>query len=312
VTTVPLEVVSSVKVGEGFPMGSGFAEAGTITSPLARRLASGVTLGDSPAVVDVRRSVPSNPPEAVQVQFVGASFEKAYAEAEAFVEAVVEQLSACGHPGLVEGRVLDLGSGWGRISRVLLTAVAPDRLFAVDVDPEMTALVNVSLPGINAITVAPAPPTVLATGSMDLAVAFSVFSHLSAAAHEAWAHELARLLRPGGVAAVTVLGEDFIDLVERAGQAVELGDENSFNTSMARVIDDPVAARAGFRSDQVQFWPTGAAASGPATTTAGRRPPAGASSGSGATPASRSCTGGRAASCSPRRSPCASGATPAR
>jgi SAM-dependent methyltransferase len=226
-------------------------------SPLVRRLASGAALGVLPTVVDVSRSVPPNPPEALQMQFVGASFERAYAEAEGFVAAVAEQLQACGHPGLAGSRVLDLGSGWGRISRVLLTSVRPESLFAADVDPDMTALINVTLPGVNALTVPAEPPTVLAAGSMDVAVAFSVFSHLSAHAHEAWAHELARLLRPGGIAAVTVLGEDFIDLVEGSRSAVERGDTTPFATSMATVIDEPVAARAAFRNDQVQFWPTG-------------------------------------------------------
>jgi SAM-dependent methyltransferase len=228
-----------------------------VTSPLVQRLAAGAPLGDPPAVVDVRGSAPPNPPEQLQVQFVGLSFEKAYAEAEAFVTAVADELGALGHPGLAESRVLDFGSGWGRISRVLLTSVAPDRLFAVDVDPEMTALVNVSLPGINALTVPPAPPTVLAAGSMDVVVAFSVFSHLSGPAHEAWAREIGRLLRPGGVAAVTVLGEDFIDLVASCQAAVARGGANDFEASMASVIDDPAAARAGFHADRVQFWPTG-------------------------------------------------------
>lgn len=228
-----------------------------MTSDLVRRLASGAPLGEPPTVVDVHDAAPPNPPEALQVQFVGLSFEKAYAEAEAFVTAVAEELRAGGHPGLADSRVLDFGSGWGRISRVLLTSVRPERLFAADVDPEMTALVNVSLPGINALTVSPAPPTVLAAGSMDVVVAFSVFSHLSGSAHEAWAHEIGRLLRPGGVAAITVLGEDFIDLVESARAAVGRGEVNGFTASMATVIDDPDTARAGYRADRLQFWPTG-------------------------------------------------------
>jgi SAM-dependent methyltransferase len=228
-----------------------------VISALVSRLAAGAPLGDPPSVIDVQRYTPPNPPEELQVRFVGLSFEKAYAEAEAFLSAVAEGLRACGHPGLAASRVLDFGSGWGRISRMLLTEVTPSRLFAADVDPEMTALVNVTLPGINAMTVPPAPPTVLATGSMDVVVAFSVFSHLSGDAHESWARELGRVLRPGGVAAVTVLGEDFIDLVEGAQASVARGDADDFATSMATVLDDPARARAGFRADRLQFGATG-------------------------------------------------------
>jgi SAM-dependent methyltransferase len=227
-------------------------------SSLAARLAAGPPLASPPGVVDIGTSTPPNPPEAIQVQFVGLSFEKAYAEAEAFVAAVDDALADLGRPGLAAGQVLDFGSGWGRISRVLLAHdVPPARLFAADVDPEMTALMNVTLPGVNAMTVTPSPPTVLAAGSMDVVTAFSVFSHLSADAHEAWARELGRVLRPGGVAAVTLLGEDFIDLVEGSQAAVARGGADGFTTSMATVFDDPRAARAGFRADRLQFGATG-------------------------------------------------------
>ncbi|MFD2090357.1 class I SAM-dependent methyltransferase [Blastococcus deserti] len=228
-----------------------------MTSSLVQRLASGAPLGDPPAVVDVHGSAPPNPPEQLQVQFVGLSFEEAYAEAEAFVTAVAEELRACGHPGLRGSRVLDFGCGWGRISRLLLSEVPPQQLFAVDVDGEMTALVNVSLPGINAMTVPVTPPTVLRDASMDVVVAFSVFSHLSRAAHEAWARELARVVRPGGIVAITVLGEEFIDLVEGAQQLVRRGAADDFAASMATVFADVPAARAGFRADRLQFGATG-------------------------------------------------------
>lgn len=229
-----------------------------VTSQLAAHLAAGPPLPAVPTVVDVTRSAPPNPPEQVQVEFVGRSFEAAYAEAEVFVAAVADQLRRLRRPGLGEvGRVLDFGSGWGRITRVLLTEVSPERLFAVDVDPGMTALVGVTLPGINVLTVTPEPPTVLADASMDVIVAFSVFSHLSAAAHQAWARELARVVRPGGVVAITVLGEDFIDLVAGSQAGVAAGAAEDFARHMAQVFPDVAAARAGFRADELQFAATG-------------------------------------------------------
>jgi SAM-dependent methyltransferase len=224
---------------------------------LAARLAGGPAIDARPAVVDVDRSVPPNPPEQLQREFVGLSFEAAYSEADAFVSAFATELDRRGHDGLTRGRVLDFGSGWGRISRVLLTRTSPQRLFAADVDPEMTALVNTTLPGINAMTVTPQPPTVLRDGAFDAAVAFSVFSHLSGAAHEAWAQEFGRVVRPGGMIAVTVLGEEFLDLVEGAQLAVRAGTADDFARQMADVYPDVAAARAGFRADQVQFGATG-------------------------------------------------------
>jgi SAM-dependent methyltransferase len=232
-------------------------EMGTCMSELASRLAAGPTLESLPEIVDVSRVVPPNPPEQLQVTFVGLSFEAAYSEADRFVEAVVEELPALGHPGLKNSTVLDFGSGWGRISRVLLSQVAPNRLYAADVDPEMTALVNTTLPGINAMTVDPAPPTVLGDASMDVAVAFSVFSHLSGDAHKAWAREFGRVVRPGGVAAITILGEEFIDVVAGAKAAVASGEADDFSRTMAPVFPDIAATRAGFHANEIMFGATG-------------------------------------------------------
>jgi hypothetical protein len=227
-------------------------------SDLAARFASGAAMDSLPPVIDVRTTVPPNPPEAVQLGFVGLSFDAAFAEADAFVSAIASDLAALGKPPLEStARVLDFGSGWGRISRVLLTRVAPHRLFAADVDPEMTALVNSTLPGVNALTVTPAPPTVLGDGVVDVATAFSVFSHLSGPAHEAWAAEFGRVVAVGGVVAITVLGAEFIDLVAGSQEAVRAGTANEFSTHMASVFDDIEATRRGYAADEVQFGATG-------------------------------------------------------
>jgi len=47
--------------------------------------------------------------------------------------------------------------------------------------------------------------------TFDLVVAFSVFSHLSPAAHRHWLREFHRVLRPGGTAIVTTLSRTFLD-----------------------------------------------------------------------------------------------------
>ncbi len=153
-------------------------------------------------------------------------------------------------------RVLDFGSGWGRISRFLLDRVPSTAIFAVDVDPEMTALVNSTLPGVNAITTSPLPPSVLADGTIDLAVAFSVFSHLSPHAHEAWAAEFGRLIRPGGTAAITVLEQGFVDGVEDAQRARAAGTADAFASSMADLAIDAGAARRDLADGRIVYAPT--------------------------------------------------------
>ena len=107
------------------------------------------TLDSMPAVVDVLHVAPPNPPEAVQAAFVGSSYVRAYEEAASFVRVADQWSQRHKRQGLsASRRVVDFGSGWGRISRFLLTHVPPPSLIALDVDLQMTAFVNSTLPGV--------------------------------------------------------------------------------------------------------------------------------------------------------------------
>ena len=220
--------------------------------------ATAPTLEELPDVIDVQVSPPPNPPEKVQLQFVGASYRDAYAEANTFVTVADQFAAKHTRAGLGHlDRVIDFGSGWGRITRTLLTKTPATNLYALDVDDRMTALVNTTLPGVNAMTVNPLPPTPLATGAFDGVVAFSVFSHLSGPAHEAWAAELARVVRPGGFAAITVLDDAFFHQVRGAQEAVRSGEATEFAQSLATTFDDVDAAHAGYRSGEIQYAGSG-------------------------------------------------------
>ncbi|MDP9094098.1 MAG: class I SAM-dependent methyltransferase [Actinomycetota bacterium] len=220
--------------------------------------ASAPSLDVLPAVVDVLQAVPPNPPEAIQVKFVGSSYEQAYAEAESFIT-VADQFSAKHGVGGFASmeRIIDFGSGWGRITRTLLARTTPTKIFALDVDHEMTALLNTTLPGVNALTISPHPPTVLGDATANGLVAFSVFSHLSGPAHEAWAREISRLITPGGVVAFTVLDEAFFGQVADAQTAVKAGGANDFSASLAATFPDPELARRGYKAGEIQFAGTG-------------------------------------------------------
>lgn len=150
-------------------------------------------------------------------------------------------------------RIVDFGSGWGRISRMLLGRQEAQRIYALDVDRDMTALVNVTLPGINAVTIDPEPPTVLADSSIGGAVAFSVFSHLSGPAHEAWAGEMGRIIAPGGFAAITVLDDAFFGQVARARDEVTSGNADPFTTAIAETFPDLPRVRAGYERGEIQY-----------------------------------------------------------
>ena len=95
----------------------------------------------------------------VQVAFVGSHNVEAFAEAASFVRVADQWSERHGRHGLAScSHVIDFGSGWGRISRFLLAYVHPSSLYAIDVDVQMTALVNSTLAGVNAMYGRTAPP----------------------------------------------------------------------------------------------------------------------------------------------------------
>jgi SAM-dependent methyltransferase len=221
-------------------------------------LAGSPTIEVLPEPIELVRQLPPNPPEALQMKFVGSAYRAAYVEAANFVQAADEFAAKHGRGGLATlGPVVDFGSGWGRITRMLLALVPAQRLYALDVDQGMTALVNTTLPGVNAITVGPEPPTVLGDGAVDAIVAFSVFSHLSGRAHATWAAEFGRILSPGGVVALTVLDDSFFDQVAAAHAAAAAGSTDAFAESFTTGFPDVSASRAGYKAGQLQYASTG-------------------------------------------------------
>lgn len=221
---------------------------------LVQSFAHAKTLPRLPPVVDVLRESPPNPPEIVQSQFVGASYVTAYAEAASFVRVADQWLTEHRGSGLASTRVvIDFGSGWGRISRMLLTRVAPTKLYAIDVDLEMTALVNATLPGVNALTVPAFPPTVLRDRFADAVLAFSVFSHLSPDAHRAWANEFGRLVAASGMVFLTLLDQAFFDQVQATKEAVAGGSTDAFASSLAQCFPDIDEARRNYGAGEPAY-----------------------------------------------------------
>ncbi len=234
------------------------SEAGPDIDGLIHSFASGEIMADMPSVVDVFTAPPPNPPTSVQVAFVGSEQLEAFAEAASFVR-VAEQWSIRHRQQSLQAasHIVDFGSGWGRIARFLLAYVPPTAVYALDVDVQMTALVGSTLPGVNALTVAPLPPTVLRDQMAEAVLAFSVFSHLSPAAHTAWAMEFGRIMLPGGMAFVTVIDSAFFDQLARATVAVAEGDTTTFSYALATLFPSLEDAHAMFNRGEPVYAGSG-------------------------------------------------------
>ena len=106
------------------------------------------------------------------------------------------------HLGPGRHRVAEWGCGMGRIVRHLTSA---HDVTGFDYNPAAARWCAANLDG-RYVPNGLMPPLPTGDDSLDAVFAVSVLTHLSEAAHEVWITEIARVLRPGGVALLTVHG----------------------------------------------------------------------------------------------------------
>lgn len=165
-------------------------------------------------VPGLSRLLPALPSEELQLTFTGSAGEATLREGwQAFglFRSIYEK-----HGGRITATtdVLDFGCGWGRIIRYFNRDVRPGHLYGADINPTVLDYCRSSNPWASFHKIDVLPPSPFENGSFDLIYAYSVFSHLSRVAHDAWLVEFERLLRPGGVLIVTTWPREFIEHCE--------------------------------------------------------------------------------------------------
>lgn len=105
-------------------------------------------------------------------------------------------------------RVLDFGSGHGRLTRTLIGHLRPEQIWACDIYPHAVAWQAETF-GVNGLVSVSRPDRFALTGEFAIIFAGSVFSHLPDPLFRAWLARLYALTAPGGALAITVHGEAF-------------------------------------------------------------------------------------------------------
>jgi SAM-dependent methyltransferase len=116
-------------------------------------------------------------------------------------------LDAVGHDWFSEPRsMLDFGCGSGKLLRHFLKEAEQHEIYGCDIDEPSVGWLNENLsPPLRVFTCSEEPGLDLPEGHLDLALAMSVFTHLTD--HWAgWLLELHRVLKPGGRLIATFLG----------------------------------------------------------------------------------------------------------
>jgi SAM-dependent methyltransferase len=160
-----------------------------------------------------------------------------------------ETFERLGRPLKRASIVLDFGVGWGRVGRFFLNDIAPENLIGIDVDHTLVTMCRSLFSASRFEICSSHPPTELASRSVDFVVGYSVFSHLSEAACIAWMSEFGRLLRPGGIAALTTRGRWFFDYCASLRDTVTDG----YTRGLATLFSDFESATARYDSGELVF-----------------------------------------------------------
>jgi SAM-dependent methyltransferase len=116
------------------------------------------------------------------------------------------------------GAILDFGCGCGRVARHWAAVEGPE-IHGCDYNEGLVAWCKSNLPFLRTTRNELAPPLPYVAQSFDLIYALSVFSHLSESLQRSWIAEFRRLLRPGGLLVLSVLGERVRDRLTEAERA---------------------------------------------------------------------------------------------
>ena len=149
------------------------------------------------------------PPEHLRARVVGElTSDQAFSQSGLVNwKALREALLRGGYDPEAGGRVLDFGVGCGRILRYFGLDARRCSFVGADVDAPAVAWCREHLPFAEFAELPMEPPSPHGDGEFTAVYAYSVFTHLPRARWEAWIRELHRILRPGGVLVITLMGE---------------------------------------------------------------------------------------------------------
>jgi ubiquinone/menaquinone biosynthesis C-methylase UbiE len=190
---------------------------------------------------------PGFPPPAMQERIHGHSGKHSVWEAFTFFDAVKAHAGAFDP----DKRLLDFGSGWGRIIRTFMPHFELRNLVGLEPYSLFCHTARALNPYVSFLNSSAEPPSPLANGSFDYVVSWSVFSHLPEHLARAWLAEFARVCRPGALICVTTWGERFLDRLDSDAAKKAAGED--IHWYRQQVLDragDRAAMRARFEAGE--------------------------------------------------------------
>jgi SAM-dependent methyltransferase len=162
------------------------------------------------AYPNIRALLPDVPEPSLQQLWNGASGVALANQGKSFYGKLGERFARRSDRPLAASRVLDFGCGWGRLTRFFARDVEPGHLYGCDpVEQILDVCRQSGVPATLARTDF-LPERLPFEEPFDLAFSFSVFTHISEAAHESCLRALHGALRPGAILVLTVRPPEYL------------------------------------------------------------------------------------------------------
>ena len=155
------------------------------------------------------------PPEYIYLITRQFDIETYYLNGETGLDSIEDCLKSVDVEIPPDWSVLDFGCGCGRVCRAW-HGRHQGKIYGVDLHPSLVDWCQENLPFGEFSIDHLMTPLNYPDGSFDFTYAISVFTHLDEKSQDFWLQELARVLKPGGVAYITVHGPDRLEFLETA------------------------------------------------------------------------------------------------
>lgn len=171
-------------------------------------------------------SFPTFPPAETQNRIHGHDNATSIIEAAAFYDfACRHNIAGPNAKWFGTGYVLDYGAGWGRIVRPFMRDFPLKHIIGYEPGGEFVTVARAHNPYVTFLSGGYMPDGILPPDRFDLAIGWSVYSHLSEVATIAWLKETARILRVGGAAMYTTWGMRFLERLKVEEEQMRAGED---------------------------------------------------------------------------------------
>ena len=162
------------------------------------------------AFPNIRALLPDVPEPGLQQIWNGSSGAALAAQSSAFYRKLRARFERHSPRPLDAARVLDFGCGWGRLTRFLSRDVAPGNLYGCDPSEAILEVCRASAVPARFARTDFLPERLPFDTLFDLVFSFSVFTHISEAAHESCLGALHAAMPPGAVLVLTVRPPEYL------------------------------------------------------------------------------------------------------